>query len=167
MSLASPLGSSFGEHIAPKPVMARKLTLLLGASMAIAGCLPESAAVAQAPLAAYESGRRRELDLTVAALSLIACASTANEHAVAVAAAATDHIETEGARVAAMRLSDYRALVARVDSQLVLDARSRVPNLTPRLAHHLDSLRVALVVMRARVAAMSSTPYQGREKSCH
>jgi hypothetical protein len=78
------------------------------------------------------------------------------------AGAAADHVEQEGAATAGMRVAEYRLLVARVDTLLRLSLSLSGPDTSVRLAgsamHRLDSLRVELTVLRARVNAETRMP---------
>jgi hypothetical protein len=139
---------------------------IAAAFLMAAGCSAR-AALAQSPVSRYETGRRRELELTAAALGLIVCAPSADQRSVAAGAAASDHIESDAAREADLRVSDYRLLVSRVDSQLLATPpHPPVRDLTPALARRLDSLRVALVVARARLSTEARQPFHHRAASC-
>lgn len=116
-------------------------------------------------LVAYGSGLERELALTGAAVVALRRARDPNERAVLAAGADPVRIGLEGARAAGLTADRYRRLVGEVDSILLglagadparavgrllsARAKSRFATIAPRL----DSLRVALVVLRARVAA--------------
>lgn len=115
---------------------------------------------------AYAEGRGREIEFTDAALAMLACATTPDQRSVIAAGATPDHAEIAAAGGAGMRVADYRTLVVRVDSVLrgsrELDVRVR----------HLDSLRVQLTVLRARMNAhQSPQPFstqvpQSRSSQC-
>ena len=106
-------------------------------------------------LTAYERGRRREIELTRAALELVRQAGSPAQHAVMEAVADPDHMATDAARGAGLTPEAYRAMVGRVDSVLVAESSLA----TDASAQRLDSLRVALVVLRSRLAAEVSQPF--------
>ncbi|HEX7939130.1 MAG TPA: hypothetical protein VF483_09085 [Gemmatimonadaceae bacterium] len=119
---------------------------------ALALVAPPVSALAQARVTRrdadhYADGRGEEIRFTGAALAMMACATSRDQLAVLVAGASPDHAERAAAARVGMRVVDYRALVARVDSTLrqssELDATTR----------RLDSLRVRLTVLRTRVSA--------------
>lgn len=119
-------------------------------------------------LAAYEAGRRQEINLTAAALALLDCANSAEQQTVLAGAGATDRIERDAAADGGMRVSDYHRLVSRVDS--VLQRQTSAPGAAgPRIqvpqARRLDSLRVQLMVLRTRVAAEVSQPFHTRRSA--
>lgn len=139
-------------------------TIVRLTAAALAGCIATSA-MAQAPLADYEAGRSRELTLTLAAISLIACAPSAEQRAIAAYAAEPDHIQAEAAHFAGLRVAEYRVLIAQVDSQLIrLPQGEAIRGLTVSASRRLDSLRVALLVARARVNAMAEMPFDARQR---
>src|SRR4051812_19684665 len=108
-------------------------------------------------VAAYERGRRREIELTSAALELLAQARSPQQHAVIEGAADAERITTAAAKASGLDPNDYRMLVRRVDSTLI-GARRAPTDLT---ASRIDSLRVALVVMRSRLAAEMAQSFPG------
>jgi hypothetical protein len=101
---------------------------------------------------AYAEGRGHEIGMTEAALAMLACATTPDQQSVIAAGASPEHAEITAAGGMGMRVADYRKLVTRTDSVLRgsrdLDIRNR----------HLDSLRVQLTVLRARLNARQSSP---------
>jgi hypothetical protein len=121
-----------------------------------------------ADVRAYLVGRRREIDLTNAALVLLPCAVTPEQRAVLEAGATTDGVEPDAAAKAGLALASYRRLTGRVDSALVpsVGGRDSATHLTDPLFAALDSLRVRLVVLRARVNAEMAQPIHVRRSSC-
>lgn len=117
-----------------------------------AGAAPR---LSRGDVTAYELGRRREIELTRAALELVQHTGSAAQHSVMEAAADPDHMTVDAARVSGLRVEEYRSMVSRVDSALVLDSSLS----TDASARRLDSLRVALVVLRSRLSAEVSQPF--------
>lgn len=111
---------------------------------------PAQGRIAAAAARTYAEGRGHEIEFTEAALAMLACATTRDQRSVIAAGASPDHAEIAAAGGVGMRVADYRTLVARVDSVLrgsrELDTRNR----------RLDSLRVQLTVLRARLNARQS-----------
>jgi hypothetical protein len=98
----------------------------------------------------YAEGRGHEIEFTNAALALLACATTRDQRSVIAAGSSPDHAEIAAAGGVGMRVAEYRSLVVRVDS--VLRASRELDDRTRRL----DSLRVHLTVLRARMNARQS-----------
>jgi hypothetical protein len=129
-------------------------------------------AVSAIDVTAYRLGRSREIVLTEAALRLLRCAGSVDEHAVVAAAADADRIEADGARAAGLATDQYEQLVARMDSLLIARARERgaaggdspraagLETLAADVAGLLDSLRVELVVARERLVAETAQPFR-------
>lgn len=112
-------------------------------------------------LRSYTEGRRREIELTGAALALLSCTSNPDQRTVLIAGAAPDHAEGDAAVRAGLGVADYRRLVAHVDS--ILRAVSDQPDSQTR---RLDSLRVELAVLRARIGAEQSQLSQPGSSKC-
>lgn len=127
-----------------------------------AAALNQPSQLTNAEVRAYATGRRREIELTGTALQMLSRTGNAAQRAVLSAGAAADHVEQEGAATAGMRVAEYRLLVARVDTLLRLSLSLSGPDTSVRLAgsamHRLDSLRVELTVLRARVNAETRMP---------
>ncbi len=130
---------------------------------------PESVVSAAPPvlgaadLAAYRRGHEQELELMRAALARLRRADgDRGSRLAAVRAADATDVERAGAAAAGVSPERYRALVARVDSVLLLRGRAAVGDAASgwmlgaasadewRL---LDSLRVELAVLRSRFGA--------------
>jgi hypothetical protein len=109
--------------------------------------VPAQAQVSGQDAISYADGRREEIRFTDAALAMLACASSRDQRAVLAAGASPDHAERTAAARVGLKTTAYHALVMRVDSALrqssELDATTR----------RLDSLRVRLAVLRARMNA--------------
>jgi hypothetical protein len=131
--------------------------------------------VRAAEAAAYRLGRQREIVLTEAALRLLHCAASADEHTVVQAATESDRIAADGARAAGLGTTQYERMAARVDSFLVARSGGGVGggfaaappagesgSPPDDLAAQLDSLRVQLVVERSRLAAETAQPFDAR-----
>jgi hypothetical protein len=136
------------------PSLAALFSLVLSCRPATAQGMDEAAA------RAYADGRAHEIEFTSSALAMLACATTEDQRRVILNGASGQQSEIAGAAVVSMRVADYRGLTSRVDSVLrgsrELDARTQ----------HLDSLRVQLAVLRARMnARQSPQPASSRDQS--
>jgi hypothetical protein len=105
-------------------------------------------------LLTYERGQRREIELTRAALQLVRQSNTAAQYVVLQSAADPRNMRADAARALGLTSDEYLRVVRHVDSALAADA-----NGTAASVQHLDSLRVALVVLRSRLAAEVSEPF--------
>jgi len=104
---------------------------------------------------AYERGRLREIELTRAALQLVRQSRSDAQYAVLQSVADPVHMRSDAARALGITPDEYAQLVRRVDSALLVDTNEAAV----ASAHHLDSLRVTLVVLRSRLAAEVAEPF--------
>jgi hypothetical protein len=109
----------------------------------------------------YERGRRREIELTGAALELLEQARSPQQHAVIESAADAERITTAAAKASGLGPAEYRSMIRRVDSTLI--GAGRVWTELP--AARIDSLRVALVVLRSRLAAEMTQSFQANSRT--
>jgi hypothetical protein len=143
---------------------------------------PVAVPLAPADLVAYGRGLERELVLNRAALDALRRTRDPDERAVLVAGADRTRTALEGARAAGLTAGEYHRivvavgafLVARTDTAGELRRPDEIPggwlseraeSLAVWMAPRLDSLRVALVVLRSRVAAEAARRCGEREPS--